>query len=52
VGPVRVVHSLDPVFGLDREAVNAAKQWRFLPGRRAGLPVAVAITIEMTFNLR
>lgn len=52
VGDVEVVRSLDPVFGLDQEAVKAAKQWRFVPGTRQGQPVAVLVTIEMTFTLR
>jgi len=52
VGRVDVVKSLDPTFGLDQEAVKAAKQWRFLPGTRFGEPVAVLVTIELTFTLR
>jgi TonB family protein len=52
VGDVQVVKSLDSTFGLDQEAVKAAKQWRFIPGRRAGQPVPVLITIELTFTLR
>jgi TonB family protein len=52
VGRVDVVRSLDPTFGLDQEAVKAAKQWRFEPGTRFGEPVAVLVTIELTFTLR
>jgi periplasmic protein TonB len=52
VGPVEVVKSLDQSFGLDQEAVKAAKQWRFRPGTRLGEPVAVLVTIELTFTLR
>lgn len=52
VGKVDVVKSLDPTFGLDGEAVKAAKQWRFVPGTRFGEPVAVLVTIELTFTLR
>jgi TonB family protein len=52
VGDVQVVRSLDPTFGLDQEAVKAARQWRFAPGTRQGEPVAVLITIELTFTLR
>ena len=52
VGPVEVVRSLDSSFGLDEEAVKAAKKWRFRPGTRLGEPVAVLVTIELTFTLR
>jgi protein TonB len=52
VGPVEVVRSLDSSFGLDQEAVKAAKLWRFRPGSRFGEPVAVLVTIELTFTLR
>jgi protein TonB len=52
VGDVRVTHSLDPVFGLDEEAIKAVKQWRFAPGTRLGQPVAVLVGIELTFTLR
>lgn len=47
-----VVRSLDASFGLDQEAVKAARQWRFTPGRRLGQPVPVLVTIEMLFALR
>ena len=49
---VHVVRSLDPTFGLDREAVKAAQQWRFRPGTRLGQPVPVLVTIELSFTLR
>jgi TonB family protein len=52
VGNVEVVRSLDSAFGLDQEAIKAAKQWRFRPGTRFGEPVAVLVTIELTFTLR
>ena len=52
VGDVKVVRSLDPVFGLDLEAMKAARQWRFRPGMRQGEPVAVLVVIELTFTLR
>ena len=52
VGDVQVKRSLDPTFGLDQEAIKAAKQWRFFPGTRLGEPVPVLITIELTFTLR
>ena len=52
VGDVTVVRSLDRNFGLDEEAIKAAKQWRFQPGTRFGKPVAVLVTIELSFTLR
>jgi protein TonB len=52
VTDVQVIRSLDPTFGLDQQAVAAAKKWRFAPGTRLGEPVSVQITIELTFTLR
>jgi protein TonB len=54
VGDVEVIRSLDSTFGLDQEAIKAAKQWLFRPSIRqaTGEPVPVEITIELTFTLR
>lgn len=52
VGSVQVTKSLDATFGLDQEAIKAARQWRFRPGMRQGEPVPVLITIALTFSLR
>ena len=52
VGDVQIVRSLDPTFGLDLQAIAAVKQWKFAAGTRLGEPVAVRITIELTFTLR
>ncbi|NOT45230.1 MAG: energy transducer TonB, partial [Acidobacteria bacterium] len=52
VGDCTVERSLDSVFGLDQEAIKAARQWRFQPGTRMGQPVAVLVRIELTFTLR
>jgi TonB family protein len=52
VGEVQVLRSLDSVFGLDQEAIKAAKQWKFAPGTRLGEPVSVLVTIELQFTLR
>ena len=52
VGNCGVQRSLDQAFGLDQEAIKAAKQWRFRPGMRRGEPVKVLVTIEMSFTLR
>jgi TonB family protein len=46
-----VVRSLDQTFGLDQEAIKAARLFRFRPGMRLGEPVAVLVTIELSFTL-
>ena len=48
----QVTKSLDRTFGLDEQALIAARQWRFKPGVRQGEPVPVLVTIELTFTLR
>lgn len=54
VGEVRVTKSLDRVFGLDQKAVEAARQWRFVPGKMKmnGQPVKVLVLLELTFKLK
>jgi periplasmic protein TonB len=52
VGRVSIVRSLDPRFGLDQEAINAVRRWRFDPGRRAGKAIATRVGVELSFNLR
>lgn len=47
---VRVVRSLG--FGLDENAMQALRQWRFRPGMRNGIAVDVSLNIEVNFNLR
>jgi outer membrane biosynthesis protein TonB len=37
--------------GLDESAVEAAKQWRFRPGRKDDKPITMAITIEVSYRL-
>lgn len=48
---IRVTRSLDPD-GLDGEAVRAASQWRFEPGRLNGTPVDVVVSIQIDFHIR
>jgi len=48
---IRVVRSLDP-HGLDEQAVAAVAQWRFEPGRLAGAPVDVLVTVMVDFWIR
>lgn len=52
VGDVQVTLSLDTEYGLDQQAINAAKEWKFKPGTKDGKPVPVEITLEMTFTLK
>lgn len=52
VDNVEVTRSLDMMYGLDEAAIKAASQWRFEPGQKDGKPVAVRVTIELTFTLR
>jgi protein TonB len=52
VSNIKVVRSLDSSFGLDQEAIKAARQWQFAPGTRFGQPVPVLVTIEIAFSLR
>ena len=50
VGDVQISKPLDP--DLDQEALKAMKQWKFRPGTKDGKPVAVEVTVEMTFTLK
>ena len=52
VGQVKITRSLDDRFGLDQEAVNTVRKWRFKPGMRLGVAVPVLVEIEMQFTLR
>jgi protein TonB len=52
VGDVAVIASLDSIYGLDKNAVLAMKQWEFKPGMKNGKPVAVHISVEMTYSLK
>lgn len=50
VGDVRVTKSLDPEFGLDEEAVKAARLWRFEPATADGRPVPIVVTLVLSFR--
>jgi TonB family protein len=52
IGKATVIRSLDNRYGLDDEALKAARAWRFQPGTRNGVAVPVWITIELSFTLR
>ena len=46
---IRVVRSLG--MGLDEKAIEAIWQWRFEPGRKDGIAVAVQVNVEVNFRL-
>jgi len=46
----KVTHTLDPE--LDAQGIMAVIQWKFQPGMLDGTPVAVLISVELTFTLR
>lgn len=52
VGEVVVTRSLDQTYGLDEQAVSAARQWQFKPGKKDGQPVPVRVELEFTFTLK
>ncbi len=49
IGNVRILRSLG--FGLDNEAMEAVRRWKFEPGKKQGEPVAVLATVEVNFRL-
>jgi protein TonB len=51
-GDVHIVRSFRPPFGLDEQAIAAARRWRFRPGMRRGEPVPVLVNLEIEFNIR
>lgn len=51
-GDLRVVRGFTPPFGLDAQAIDAARRWRFRPGTREGEPVPVLVNLEIEFNIR
>jgi protein TonB len=46
---VKVVRSLG--MGLDEKALETVRTWRFEPGQKDGLPVAVQVHVEVIFHL-
>lgn len=51
VGDVQIAKSLDKSFGLDQEAIIAAKKWLFRPGTRQGQPVPIIVRLILEFRL-
>jgi TonB family protein len=50
VGDIAVKESLDD--DLDKQAIDAMKQWTFKPGTKDGKAVAVRVAVQMQFTLR
>lgn len=46
---IRILQSLG--MGLDDKAIEAIRQWKFEPGRKDGVAVAVQVDIEVDFHL-
>jgi TonB family protein len=46
---IRVARSLG--MGLDEKAIEAVRKWRFNPGTKDGVPVAVQVNVEVNFRL-
>jgi TonB family protein len=51
VSDVQVTKSLDAKYGLDQQAIDAAKRWLFRPGTKDGRAVPMFVTILMEFRL-
>jgi protein TonB len=51
VGDVRITKSLDTQFGLDKEAIAAAKQWMFQPATCQGTKVDMIVGLSIEFRL-
>lgn len=50
VGNVRVRRTLGA--GLEQKAIDAVRQWRFIPAKRHGTPVDVTVDVSVEFKLR
>jgi protein TonB len=37
--------------GLDQKALEAVEKWKFTPGEKDGVPVAVQVNVEVRFQL-
>ena len=48
IGDVRVTRSVHP--DLDEAAIASVRKWQFKPGTKSGQPIAVIVTIEVTFR--
>jgi protein TonB len=51
IGRARVAKSLDPLLGLDAQALAAVVQWTFTPGTLYGQPVPVVVRVTVEFRI-
>jgi TonB family protein len=49
VRDAKVTKSLEP--SLDEQAIRAVNNWKFQPGKKDGVPVAVQLMTEVSFHL-
>jgi TonB family protein len=50
VGEVKLLRGLGA--GLDERAIQAVRQWRFVPAQKQGTPVDVLVEVAVEFKLR
>ena len=46
---ISVTRGLEP--GLDAKAIEAVREWRFIPGTKGGKPVPVKATVQVSFRI-
>jgi TonB family protein len=52
IGDIRLVRSLDRIYGLDDQAIKAARAWLFAPGcDTTGRPRPVIVTLILEFRI-
>jgi hypothetical protein len=49
--PIKVVLDKNPGFGLGEKAIEDVSEWKFRPAMQKGKPVAVAVPVDVFFNL-
>ena len=49
--PLRIAIHLGHVV-VEQKAIEAVRQWRFMPAKRRGVPVDVVVDVSVEFKLR